>query len=49
MIISVKSINPSKSVIQTMYDIITKAHEGRIEVETKNGKGTEFIIELPVV
>ena len=43
---SVKSINPLKSVIQTIYDII-KAHEGEIKVETKEGEGTEFIIQLP--
>ena len=30
------------------YDII-KAHGGEIKVETKEGEGTEFIIQLPVV
>ncbi|MEP7251960.1 MAG: two-component regulator propeller domain-containing protein [Ginsengibacter sp.] len=30
------------------YDII-KAHGGEIKVETKDGKGSEFIIQLPVV
>ncbi len=30
------------------YDII-KAHGGEIKVETKEGKGTEFIIRLPIV
>ena len=30
------------------YDII-KAHGGEIKVETKEGKGSEFIIQLPVV
>ena len=30
------------------YDII-KAHGGNIKVESKEGDGTEFIIELPVV
>jgi len=30
------------------YDII-KAHAGEIKVETKEGEGTEFIIQLPVV
>ncbi len=44
---SVKSINPIKSVIQTTYDII-KAHGGEISVETKEGKGAEFIIQLPI-
>ena len=29
------------------YDII-KAHGGEIKVETKEGEGTEFIIQLPV-
>ncbi len=44
---SVKSINLSKSVIQTNYGII-KAHAGEIKVETKDGEGSEFIIQLPV-
>ena len=43
---SVKSINPFKSVIQTINDIV-KAHSGEIKVETKEGEGTEFIIQLP--
>ena len=42
-----KSGNSFKSVIQTSYDII-KAHGGEIKVETKEGEGTEFIIQLPV-
>ena len=29
------------------YDIITKGHGGKISVDTKEGDGTEFIIELP--
>ena len=45
---SVKSINPFKSVIQTMYDIV-KAHGGELKVETKEGEGSEFIIQLPFV
>ena len=45
---SVKSINPIKSVIQTTYDII-KAHGGEIKVETKDGEGAEFIIQLPLL
>ena len=44
--ISVKSINPCKSVIQTIYDIV-KAHGGELKVETKEGEGSEFIILLP--
>ena len=45
---SVKSINPRKSVIQTSYDII-KTHGGELKVETKEGEGAEFIIQLPLV
>ena len=48
MVKSVKSINPCKSVIQTIYDIV-KAHGGEIKVESKEGEGSEFIILLPVV
>jgi signal transduction histidine kinase len=29
------------------YDIITKGHNGKIKVESKEGEGTSFIIELP--
>ena len=35
-------------MIQTIYDIV-KAHGGELKVETKEGKGSEFIIEMPVV
>ena len=31
------------------YDIITKGHNGELEVKTKEGKGTEFIIKLPLI
>ena len=31
-----------------MYDII-KAHGGELKVEMKEGEGSEFIIEMPVV
>ena len=31
------------------YDIITKAHGGELKVETKEGEGTTFIIQLPLV
>jgi signal transduction histidine kinase len=34
-------------VIQTSYDIV-KSHGGELNVETKEGGGTEFIIQLPV-
>ena len=44
---SVKSINPVKSVILTIYDIV-KAHGGELKVETKEGEGSEFIIRLPM-
>ncbi|CCH54545.1 histidine kinase [Fibrisoma limi BUZ 3] len=30
------------------FDIITKGHGGTMEVETEEGKGTEFIIRVPV-
>jgi two-component system, NtrC family, sensor kinase len=30
------------------YDIITKGHGGTIDVETKEGEGTTFIIKLPI-
>jgi signal transduction histidine kinase len=29
------------------YDIITKGHEGKVEIETIEGEGTSFIIQLP--
>ena len=45
---SVKSINPWPFVIQTIYDIV-KALGGELKVETKEGEGSEFIIQLPVV
>ena len=43
---SVQSINPFKSVMQTCYDIV-KAHGGELNVETKEGEGSTFIIHLP--
>jgi signal transduction histidine kinase len=30
------------------YDIV-KAHGGELNVETKEGEGTEFIIQIPIV
>jgi two-component system NtrC family sensor kinase len=30
------------------YEIITKGHGGKLEVETKKGEGTTFIIRLPL-
>lgn len=44
---SVKSIHPCKSVIQTTYDIV-KVHGGELNVETKEGEGSTFIIKLPI-
>ena len=35
-------------MVQTNYDII-KAHDGEIKVETKEGEGTEFIIQLKII
>ena len=34
-------------MVQTIYDII-KAHDGEMNVETKEGEGTMFIIQLPI-
>jgi signal transduction histidine kinase len=34
-------------VVQTSYDIV-KAHGGELKVETKEGEGAEFIIQLPI-
>jgi len=31
------------------YDIITKGHGGELQVETNEGEGSEFVIELPAV
>ena len=33
-------------MIQTIFDIV-KSHGGEIKAETKKGKGSEFIVELP--
>lgn len=30
------------------YDIITKGHGGKLEVESREGEGTEFIITIPI-
>ena len=43
-----KSINPINPWFRQFYDII-KAHGGELNVETKEGEGSEFIIEMPVV
>ena len=31
------------------YDIITKGHGGELKVVTKEGEGSEFIVQLPIV
>lgn len=33
-------------MVQTFYDIV-KAHRGEIKVESVEGEGTEFIIQIP--
>jgi two-component system, NtrC family, sensor kinase len=33
-------------MVQTIYDIV-KAHGGEIRVESVEGEGTEFIIQIP--
>lgn len=30
------------------YDIVTKGHGGKMEMKSEEGKGTEFIIQLPI-
>ena len=46
---SVKSNNLCESVIQTSlsYDIV-KAHGGDTKVQSKEGEGSLFIIQLPI-
>ena len=36
-------------MVQTAYDIITKEHNGTIKVESKEGEGSIFIIQLPLL
>jgi signal transduction histidine kinase len=31
------------------YDIVTKGHDGHLDVETEEGMGTRFVIQLPIV
>jgi len=45
---SVQSFHPCKSVIQTIYDIV-KVHGGKLKVETREGEGSEFSMQLPVL
>ncbi len=35
-------------MVQTSYDIV-KAHGGEIKVETNEGEGAEFVIQMPIV
>ena len=35
-------------MVQTIVMILSKAHGGEIKVETNEGEGAEFIIQLPV-
>jgi len=35
-------------MVQTIYDIV-KAHGGELNVETEEGEGSKFIIQLPVI
>lgn len=46
---SAKSNNQRKSVIQTIYDIITKGHGGTINLKSNLGEGSEFTIKLLVL
>jgi hypothetical protein len=34
---------------QLAYDIITKVHTGMIKGESKEGEGSIFIIQLPII
>jgi len=34
--------------LSSAYDIVTKGHGGELKVKTKEGEGSEFIIQLPV-
>jgi len=31
------------------YDIVGKGHSGNIEVQSKEGEGSEFIVTLPII
>ncbi len=44
----VSSSNPFKSVIQKSFNIITKGHDGHLEVETEEEIGTRFVVQLPI-
>jgi K+-sensing histidine kinase KdpD len=43
---SVKSMNLCQSVVKTIFDII-KANGGELKVVTKEGEGSEFMIQIP--
>tara|TARA_R110002124_G_scaffold279787_1_gene452631 strand:+ start:550 stop:714 length:165 start_codon:yes stop_codon:yes gene_type:complete len=44
---TVKSLNPFKSVLLIIYDII-KAHGGELNVQTKQCKGSTLLISIPL-
>jgi len=55
MIKSVQSLNPClagrqacQSVIQTIYDIVTKGHGGTIELDSESNIGSTFIVTIPI-
>ena len=45
---SVKSINPFKSVIQTIYNI-AKTHSGQIKIQTNENEETTFTLPNYVI
>ncbi len=48
MIKSVQSSNQWQSVMQTVDDIVTKGHGGRLAMETEEGSESKLIIFLPI-
>ena len=40
--------NSWRQAMLKSYDIVTKGHGGQLKLESKQGKGTEFIVILPV-
>ncbi|MFA6901232.1 MAG: HAMP domain-containing sensor histidine kinase, partial [Desulfurivibrionaceae bacterium] len=35
--------------LSIVYDIVVKNHQGDIQVESEEGKGTTFTVKIPVV